>query len=302
MWPLSKSKKTKQKAQKKAPQKTAKRGAKQAQSLKRRRQFNLMVRGVSLGLGCLVVILSLYVWKSGLLEEWVQEAQYTVDREIASAGFLVGEVRITGQNHTSLKQIRAALALYDGQSIVSLDLENMLTRVEDLPWVKKASISRMMPDALNVIITEHDAAGRWQNQGQILLITKTGHVITDKGLGAFSHLPHVVGPGANEKLPELLAMQSQYPDLFARVKSASWVGERRWDLIFNNGIKIKLPEKGSDLAWEQLYQYESKQEILAKEVLIVDLRLYGKTVIRLTPEEAERRRKIAKTGKKEESI
>lgn len=292
MWPLtSKPKKV-----------TPKRGAKQAKSLKRRRRLSIFMRWTSLGVVCFAVIGALYIWKSGLFEEWVMEARDTVDREIADAGFAVGEVRITGQQNTALKQVRAALALYDGQSIVSLDLENMLERVEALPWVKKATIVRVMPDALEVSIIEHDAAALWQENGKLYLVNQAGEVITDQELEKFTALPHVVGTGANENLGSLLIMKDAYPELFSQVKSAVWIGGRRWDMNLHNGIKIKLPEKGPELAWQKLYEYDSKQKILAKEVVIVDLRQHGKTILRLTQKEAERRRLMNKSATKEESI
>jgi len=290
MWPLSPKKRKKAK---KAP---AKRGAKQAQSLMRRRRLSIFFRGASLTMVCLGVISSVYIWKSGLLQEWATETHDSIDRKIADAGYAVDEVRITGQRHTTLKQIRAVLALYDGQSIVSLDLAQMLTRVEALPWVKAATIIRVMPDALEVTITEHQPAAVWQHDNRLYLVDGAGRIITDHGLEGFAKLPLVVGEGANEHLAELLVMRDHAPALFARVKSAVRVGNRRWDLNFDNGVKIKLPEKGSELAWRRLNQYQNKQKILSKEVMVVDLRLDGKTILRLTPEEAERRRMMKKAG------
>ncbi len=294
MWPLNKTK-TKKKVR-------PKRGAKQAISLKRRRRLDLFMRGASLVFVCVGVIATAYLWKSGLFQEWVTEANDTVDRKIANAGFSVGEVRITGQQNTELKQIRYALALYDGQSIVSLDLENMLSRVEALSWVKKATIVKIIPNALEVTITEHQAAALWQESSKLYLVDKDGLVITSEGLEKYAELPHVVGVGANKNLTSLLDMKNKYPELFDHVKSSVWVGKRRWDLNLTNGIKIKLPERGPDLAWDRLYEYETVQKILTKEVLIIDFRQHGKTIVRLTPEEAERRRLLTKSGKKEESI
>lgn len=299
MWPLSKNSKGKSK---KAP---AKRGVKEAQSLKRRRRLSILFRLTSLFVVCLGVISSLYVWKSGLLQQWMTEAEDTVDRKIADAGFTVGEVRITGQENTTLHQVRSALAIYDGQSIVSLDLDKMLARVEALPWVKTATIIRIMPDALEVTITEYKAAAIWQSHNELYLVDNEGKIITDRGLEHFPNQPHVVGLGGNENLASLFVLRDRNPGLFARVKSAIWIGNRRWDLNLDNGVKIKLPEKGSELAWERLTQYESKQKILSKEVLVVDLRMDGKTILRLTPEEAERRRMMQKAGSeagKKESI
>ncbi len=291
MWPLKKSKTT-----------PARRGAKQAQSLKRRRRISLIVRYASLVVGCIAVISSVYIWRSGLFEYWLDEAHDTVDRHIADAGFTVREVRITGQKNTKMKEVRASLALNDGQSIVSLDLENMLEQVMTLPWVKTATIVKIIPDVLEVTITEHEAVALWQESGRLYLVDKAGEIIVSEGLEKYVLLPHVVGTGANKNLTSLLAMKDKYPDLFAQVKSSVWIGQRRWDMNLTNGVIIKLPEKESDIAWDLLHEYHSSQNILAKEVLIIDFRQDGKTIVRLTPKEAERRRLLNKFGKKEESI
>ncbi len=302
MWPLKKKPEKRRKSKATPVKRPVKRGAKQAQSLVRRRRLSLFFRVSGLLAGAAAVVSSIYIWKSGLLQEWTLEARDTVDREIANAGFMVGEVRITGQKNTDIKQIRTALALYDGQSIVSLNLPEILGRVEALPWVKQATIIRKLPDALDVTITEHEAAAIWQENSAVFLVDQDGEVITDEGLEKFGGVPYIVGAGANENLASLLALKALYPDLFSRVKSAVWVGQRRWDLNFHNGIKIKLPEKETGLAWQLLYEYESNQKILAKDILIIDLRQHGKTILRLTPQEAERRRLLKNAGAKEESI
>lgn len=290
MWPLNKSKPI------------AKRGAEQALSLKRRRRIRIFMRSLSLVVVCAGIIASVYIWKSGLFQQWMLEAHDTVDRRIVEAGFMVREVRITGQENTELKAVRTALGLYDGQSIVSLDLEIMLGRIEALPWVKAATIVKLMPDVLEVVIAEHEAVALWQENGRLYLVDGAGEIITGKGVEKFAGIPHVVGVQANENLTSLLGMKNKYPDLFAKVKSSVWIGKRRWDLNLTGGIIIKLPEKGPDLAWDRLYEYQSRQKILTKDVLIIDFRQHGKTIVRLTPQEAERRRQLNKSGKKEESI
>ncbi|MCF8474335.1 MAG: FtsQ-type POTRA domain-containing protein [Emcibacter sp.] len=294
MWPL--------KTKKNTPSKPSKRGEKQTQSLIRRRRLSLTVRGIGLVTACVTIVFSVYIWKSGLFQIWTVETKDSIDRQIAHAGLSIGEVRITGQKETDIKEIRNALALYDGQSMVSFDLDAMIERLESLPWVKRAVITRIMPDILDVSITENIAVAFWQARGKIYLINQMGEIITDENTEKFIGLPHLVGQGANEHLAEILIMKSQYPDLFAKVKSSVRIGNRRWDLNFHNGIKIKLPEKGYVLAWQKLYEYENNQKILAKEVLIVDFRQQGKTVLRLTPAEAERRRLTNKIDKKAENI
>ncbi len=302
MWPLIRKSTSKAKAVKKTKKTGAKRGKQQEQSLIRRRRIDIFMRSAILLVVCVAVIGSTYIWKSGLLQEWMMEAEDAVDRKVSDAGFSVKEVRITGQANTELKQVRAALALYDGQSMISLDLDKMLGRVEGLPWVKKATITRIMPDILDVKIMEYRAVAIWQKDDQLFLVNGSGEVITDQGLDIFHSLPHVVGVKANENITSLLTMKNTYPELFEQVKSSVWVGQRRWDLNLHNGIKVKLPEKGSELAWQQLNDYQNKQKLLNKDILVVDMRQHGKVILRLTEQEAKRRKSLINTGEKPENI
>jgi len=294
MWPLAKKTGSKKSA--------GRRGEKQTRSLKRRRRFSLFLRGMSVVMVSAGIIAGVYLWQSGLFRQWLQEAGHSLDREVAGAGFAVQEVRITGQKNTSLQQIRAALGLYDNQPMTSLDLTAMLARVEALPWVKTATISRILPNIVRVGIREHRPAALWQQQDHFYLITRAGEIITDKDVAKYPGLPQIVGSGANQHLGDLLVMKQEYPKLFARIKSSVWVGNRRWDLNCYNGIKIKLPESGWLGAWKKLYNYQHDQKILTRDILSIDLRLSGRTIVRLTPAEAARRRLILKNDKKAESI
>lgn len=296
MWPLARQPSTKK------TKSSGRRGAKQARSLIRRRRLSLFLRGTSVAMICAGIVASVYIWQTGLFRQWLLVAGDNLDRQVTDAGFAVRKLRITGQKNTDLKQIRAALDIRDGQSMTSLDLKAMLGRLEGLPWVKTATISKIMPDQLRVTIREHEAAALWQEQGKFHLINRTGEIITDQGLKKYPGLPQIVGSGANEHLGELLAMKQKHPRLFFRVKSSVRVGNRRWDLNCTNGIRIKLPENGQNLAWDKLYDYQRKQKILAREILVVDLRVAGKMIVRLAPREAERRRLMINSARKQESI
>ncbi|MDG1859221.1 MAG: hypothetical protein P8I94_08960, partial [Emcibacteraceae bacterium] len=65
---------------------------------------------------------------------------------------------------------------------------------------------------------------------------------------------------------------------------------------------IMLPEQDISIAWESLVEFERTEKLLARNVLAVDFRIKDKTVVRLTPEEAARRRLMAKTSGKGEEI
>src|SRR3546814_7391247 len=55
-------------------------------------------------------------------------------------------------------------------------------------------------------------------------------------------LPLVVGPNANQQTAELNALMEAAPALKPMLAGATWVGNRRWDLRFQTGETLSLPE------------------------------------------------------------
>ena len=271
------------------------RGEREAQSLRRRRRLKFVQRllpGVVLVIG---VIGGVYLWRSGLIQEAADVMVYHGDKAAKRAGLTVTEIHITGQQETALKDIRTALGIVHGQSVFSFELEGARKRVEALKWVANASVARRLPNHISVHIEEHIPAALWQHDQKVWLLTREGIKITDQRLAHFYHLPLVVGRGADDALDGYLALAGLYPSLFGRVESAVRVSERRWDLTLDNGVRVRLPDSNVEQACLKLVELEKKERLFARDIYLVDLRIAGRMVIRLSEEAAKMRRQNLKT-------
>ena len=65
------------------------------------------------------------------------------------------------------------------------------------------------------------------------------------------------------------------------VHDAVLVADRRWDLHLENGVTIKLPEKGVKEALAQLVKLNAESRLLDRDVVVVDLRLPDRITVRL---------------------
>src|SRR3546814_3117335 len=83
-------------------------------------------------------------------------------------------------------------------------------------------------DTLFIAITERRPLALWQRHRTLALVDEDGVVITDRRLGRFATLPIVIGDGAPERAKGAIAMLSREPDLLARVRALTWIGDRRW--------------------------------------------------------------------------
>ena len=281
---------------------SGRRGEQEAKNLKRRRLLNSVLRGLSVTAVCLVVILSLYLWRSGQITTWINSAENKVEDSLVDAGITVDQIIIEGAFQTPKEVIYEASGVTIGEPLLATNINAIKDQVEQLTWIKVATISRRLPDGVLISVEEHRPAALWQLDNKLWVLSDEGVRITDLGLEAFADLPMISGIGADQALKRLLNAVSQNIDLFNRVETASWIGGRRWDLILKNGIKIMLPEEEMNEAWQNLIEFERDEKLLARNILAVDFRIKDKTVVRLTPEEAARRRLIAKTSGKEEEI
>lgn len=219
----------------------------------------------------------------------------------ARFGFAVDQIRVSGNKETSEIDVLDRLALDGWTSLVGFDAEAARDRIAGLPWVKAASVRKVYPDELEVRIEERQPFAIWQHGSRLVIVGRDGGVIAPFDGGRHAVLPLVIGYGA-EKGADFVDKIRRYPELASRVKGFIRVAERRWDLRLENGITIRLPEKGEDAAIAEVLRLDREDGLLSRDIAAVDFRLEDRLVIRLTPEALERRATLlaeqAKAAKK----
>jgi cell division protein FtsQ len=204
-------------------------------------------------------------------------------------GFAVDNVKISGYRETSEIDILDRIGLDGWTSLVGFDAEAARGRVADLPWIETASVRKIYPDTIEVVVTERTPFALWQHGNQISVIEASGNVIAPFSNGRHARLPLVIGLGAKEQAAEFIDQVKTHPELAARVKGYIRVAERRWDLRLENGVTIKLPESNEDAAINELLAMEAENGLLARDIETVDLRFTDRVVVQLSPAAAERR-------------
>ena len=63
----------------------------------------------------------------------------------------------------------------------------------------------------------------------------------------------------------------------------SRIADRRWDLIYRNGLRVQLPESGVAQALDRLDIYQAQYALLDRDVTQIDLRVPG--IVTLKPGE-----------------
>ncbi|GBD42382.1 Cell division protein FtsQ [bacterium HR39] len=90
-----------------------------------------------------------------------------------------------------------------------------------------------------------------------------------------SDLPWLFGEDAPRAWPALQEALARHPELAPRVRAAVRVGGRRWNLLIDGRIEVRLPESDVADALGRLARLEAADRLLERAVVAVDLRHPG---------------------------
>jgi cell division protein FtsQ len=207
----------------------------------------------------------------------------TMGESVGEMGFAMKRVEIKGATH--IRQIDVYNIAFDQPSTAMplVDLEATRQRLLKFGWVSDARVSRRLPDTLVVDIVERRPAAIWQHNQRLALIDMDGVVLDSVRLDAMPDLPLLIGPNANRHAAELSRLTSAAPNLRPALAGASWVGDRRWDLRFQSGEVLALPE-GEAAARKALTKFASMDQsvqLLGKGYVRIDMRDPKRMLVRL---------------------
>jgi cell division protein FtsQ len=212
---------------------------------------------------------------------------------VGHAGFRVDGYQILGIRHMDRKLIDAVVvdelrkaAAEAGETKPAqplVDVSAIRERLLQFGWVKDARVSRRLPDTLVIDIVERTPSALWQDKEKLALIDDNGVVLDRVRVDRMPDLPLVIGPGANRRSRDLKTILADAPAMQPQLASATWVGGRRWDLAFQSGETLALPE-GTQAAHDALTKFaklDRSTGLLGRGILRFDLRKPGQMTVRL---------------------
>ncbi|MDR1062370.1 MAG: cell division protein FtsQ/DivIB [Azoarcus sp.] len=158
-------------------------------------------------------------------------------------------------------------------------LDEVRVAFEKLPWVRRAEVRRLWPDALELRIEEHEAVAYWKNAGNgddVRLINRHGEVFA---ASSDIDMPEFSGPqGAAASMLERYAAYSEMLEpLQTKLVRLDLSARGAWQLWLGSGLTIMLGRERERTpldtrlarfvaAWPQL------REKLGVQVVRADLR------------------------------
>lgn len=145
----------------------------------------------------------------------------------------------TVDNVTRNQVEQAARAALVG-NFFTVDLDQVRSVFEKLPWVRQAEVRRRWPDTLELVINEHVAVARWRRtDGETRLVNDRGEVFA---AASDRQLPTFAGPEGSAA--QLLARYREFSSGLATVgRTAETLvlsNREAWQVMLDDGLVVEL--------------------------------------------------------------
>jgi cell division protein FtsQ len=202
--------------------------------------------------------------------------------------FLVQAMAVEGASPIVAEDIREVLTIDFPISSFDLDTEAMKTTISGLSPVKSATVRVRPGGVLQVLVEERKPVALWRMRDGLHLVDEEGFVVAENvDRSLHGGLPVIAGEGAEQKTLEAMQLMAAAGPLRDRARGLVRVGERRWDLVLDRGQTVMLPEYQPVQALERVVALSQVQEMLERDLSVVDMRLGDRPTIRIAERSVE---------------
>ena len=196
--------------------------------------------------------------------------------------FMIKVASIDASSDEIANEIREILPLDFPVSYFDLDIKYLHKVVNEIPAVASAAIKISVGGVLQINVTEKSPAFMWRKDNVMSVIDETGSFIRLANSRIdYPKLPLVVGEAANLVVSEISSLMQANEYFKDHVRAFIRVGERRWDLILENNVRIMLPQREFLAAFDRLMLMDEAGSLLSGRLSNIDMRLVVRPTVRV---------------------
>jgi cell division protein FtsQ len=229
------------------------------------------------GAGCILAIGLAALYIGGYFHRAAAAVTHAASTVVADAGLEVSTIQLSGNRYASPGEISAALGFGPGQSVFIADPQQARANLRKLDWIRDAQISVRYPDTVLVHVVEKEPFALWQSDRGLYAVDRKGLPIARVDASRFRRLPFFFGV---EPLggADLVRAVHAHRAVAARVKAMQLVSGRRWNLILDDGVLVKLPEDSWQTELAALERLIVEDGVLERDISEIDLRVHDNYV------------------------
>lgn len=209
--------------------------------------------------------------------------------------FMVKLMVVDGASAEIAEDIREIVSIDFPISSFDLSLEEIRETVLELPAVADASVRIKPGGVLQVDLKERVPVVLWRSSQGLALLDAEGNYVGEAGeRQEHKDLPVIAGVGADRMVKEALQIQRAAGPLADRMRGLVRMGDRRWDVVLDRGQRVLLPADNPVQALERVLMLNQSQDMMARDLAHVDMRIASRPTIRMNPDAVEQWWRIKK--------
>lgn len=192
---------------------------------------------------------------------------------VKPAQFPVTTVQVVGElHHLEKNEVYQAVMPELHNGFFGVSVSRLQTKMVDMPWIASASVRRVWPEKLIIILNEEHPIAAWNSDA---LLNQAGELFYPNPATFPSGLPKLIGPEGKEKqvLEQFFKMNKTLSPLALTIAKVELAPRGAWHLSLSNGIDVIL---GTDEIADRLQRFVLSYSKLSIEsqtkVSYVDLR------------------------------
>ena len=239
---------------------------------------------LTLGIPSLVIICGTLVLLLNInLHENIEALKKDLKRALVERPeFMIKVASVDGASDELAHEIREIMPLDFPVSYFDLDIKYLHKVLNDIPAVESAAIKVTVSGVLQIDISERTPAFIWRKDDVISVIDEKGKFIRlATSRLDYPELPLVVGEAANLSIADISSLIEDNQYFLDQVRAFVRVGERRWDLVLDNNLRIMLPQTEFLAAFDRLMLMNHTGSLFSNQLSTIDMRLVERPTVRV---------------------
>lgn len=196
--------------------------------------------------------------------------------------FMVHVMAIEGASPRLDRALQMMLPVDLPASSFDINLTELRSNMMMLDAISDVDLRIKPGGILSARVTERQPAILWRHAKGVSILDADGHrVASVQSRDQRPDLPLIAGEGGANATPEALTLIAASGPILPRLRGLQRMGERRWDVILDRGQRIMLPETESVAALERMIALDRAQDILGRDISVVDMRDSARPTVRM---------------------
>ncbi len=191
--------------------------------------------------------------------------------------FSLKSININGVSYKEKKYIEEELKKLKNTSIFNITENNVLEILTNFNFIESINVKKIIPSSININLSKTSILAKTFINGEEFYIGKNGKFINSNQVFEKHETATVFGEFKIKEFLNLYNILKNQKLEIGNIEQYYYFKNRRWDLVFSNGLVLKLPNKNKSDSIKIYKQLLDNDYLINTK--IIDLRVINQIIM-----------------------